>query len=76
MQIRKYIPFLFILVLISISFASFGQCAMCKGTVQTSDYARSINKGIQYLLFTPYLLIAGVLFMWAKNRDKFNSKEY
>jgi hypothetical protein len=49
---------------------------MCKGTVQTSEYAKSINTGIEYLLFTPYLLIAGVLFLWAKNRDKFNSKEY
>ncbi len=76
MQIKTLIPFFIIFFLLCISFTSFGQCAMCKGTVQTSEYAKSINTGIEYLLFTPYLLIAGVLFLWAKNRDKFNSKEY
>ena len=75
MQIRKHIPFLFTILLVSISFLSQAQCAMCKGSVQTSQYAKSINGGIEYLLAAPIVLVAVIIFLWIKNKDKFQTKE-
>lgn len=75
MQIRKFIPFIFTILLASISFVAEAQCAMCKGSVQTSQYARSINGGIEYLLCAPILLVAVIIFLWVKNKDKFQTKE-
>ncbi|MFN8262409.1 MAG: hypothetical protein U0T07_02695 [Chitinophagales bacterium] len=51
------------------------QCAMCKGTVQTSDYAKSINLGIEYMLIVPIVLISLIAYLWMKNKNKFLSKE-
>ena len=76
MQIRKYIPFVLTVLLVSISFLADAQCAMCKGTVQTSQYARSINQGIEYLLMAPIILVAIIVFLWVKNKDKFQAKEH
>jgi len=75
MQARKYIPLFVIVLLVSCSSAALGQCAMCKGTVQTSAYAKSINQGIEYMLLAPILLVAAVAFLWIKNKDKFQTKE-
>jgi hypothetical protein len=75
MQIRKYIPFIFTILLLSISILSQAQCAMCKGTVQTSQYAKSINNGIEYLLMAPILLVGIIIFLWVKNKEKFQTKE-
>ena len=75
MQIRKYIPFIFTILLLSISILSQAQCAMCKGTVQTSKYAKSINNGIEYLLMAPILLVGVIVFLWVKNKEKFQTKE-
>ncbi|HRH56779.1 MAG TPA: hypothetical protein PLS10_03940 [Chitinophagales bacterium] len=75
MQIRKYIPFVLTLFLVSVSVVTQAQCAMCKGSVQTSQYARSINGGIEYLLCAPIVLVAFIALLWIKNKDKFHSKE-
>jgi len=48
---------------------------MCKGTVQTSQYAKSINNGIEYLLLAPILLVGVIIFLWVKNKEKFQTKE-
>lgn len=75
MQIRKYIPIFFTLFFVIISLTSQAQCAMCKGSVQTSQYAKSINGGIEYLLAAPIILVGVIIFLWIKNKDKFQTKE-
>lgn len=75
MQIRKYIPILLSVLFIFFSTFSQAQCAMCKGSVQTSQYAKSINDGIEYLLLAPVILVAAIIFLWIKNKDKFAVKE-
>lgn len=75
MQIRKFRPFIFTMILIGISFVAEAQCAMCKGSVQKSQYAKSINDGIEYLLMAPIILVAVIAFIWIKNKDKFHTQE-
>lgn len=74
MNIQKYIPFIltFLFLLIVIVNAD-AQCAMCAATASKSQYAKSLNQGILYLLFAPILILGGVLLLWYKNRDKFKS---
>lgn len=53
------------------------QCAMCSATAEHSVHngnteGKSLNKGILFLLATPYLLIAGVGYVWYK---KFRRKD-
>jgi hypothetical protein len=45
------------------------QCAMCSATAEHSVHngnteGKSLNTGILFLLATPYLLIAGVGYVW------------
>ena len=71
MKLKGYLAIFFTIVSLVISFNTQAQCAMCKGSVQTSDYAKSINHGIEYLLGVPVVLVAGVIFFWIKNKDDF-----
>ncbi|MCB0507168.1 MAG: hypothetical protein R2739_06940 [Chitinophagales bacterium] len=71
MRHYKILPLLFSIILCCISFTTQAQCAMCKGSVQTSQYAKSINGGIEYLLCIPILLVAGVAYIWVKKRNEF-----
>ena len=75
MQFSKYISILLTVLFIGISFLSNAQCAMCKGSVQTSQYAKSINNGIEYMLFAPIFLVAVIALIWIKNKDNFHTKE-
>lgn len=49
------------------------QCAMCRGTVEStvsngrSIVASELNLGILYLLSIPYLLVAGISYLWYRN---------
>ena len=51
------------------------QCPMCRATAEKSDYARSLNTGILYLLFAPVVFLGGVLIIWIKKKDSFSVKE-
>lgn len=75
MQIRKFYSLIILSLLVSINGISYAQCAMCKGTVQTSDYARSINNGILYMLLVPIVLGGILIFLWFKNKNKFQVNE-
>lgn len=44
---------------------------MCKGTVQTSAYAKSINEGIKYLLAVPLVLVSSIVIYWMRNKEDF-----
>ncbi|TAH18159.1 MAG: hypothetical protein EAZ08_12165 [Cytophagales bacterium] len=49
------------------------QCAMCRGSLESSvsqgnsNFAAGINKGILYLLLMPYTLISIIAFLWYKS---------
>ncbi|HQV79140.1 MAG TPA: LPXTG cell wall anchor domain-containing protein [Chitinophagales bacterium] len=72
MKRTNYISLFLILFFLSVSIGTQAQCAMCKGSVQTSEYAKSINNGILYLLGFPILLVGGIIFIWIKKRKEFS----
>lgn len=49
------------------------QCAMCRGTVEStvsngrSVIASELNFGIVYLLVIPYLIVATIGYLWYRN---------
>lgn len=74
------------LILLSLSWVffiqnSWGQCAMCRTTLENNvsngeaGIASTLNFGILYLFVTPYLLIAVVAYFWYKNSRKNASKK-
>jgi hypothetical protein len=76
MNIRKYIPFFFTLILLVFFVINAdAQCAMCTATAEKSEYAKSLNKGILYLLFAPIFILGGVVLLWFFNRNKFKSEQ-
>ena len=66
----KKVIYLSVLFLLIISVESFGQCAMCRATVESNlsegrgVIGTGLNFGILYLLSAPYLLVAGLIFLW------------
>lgn len=50
-----------LLCLIVSSYASYGQCVMCKAAAEQSNYASGINEGILYLMPLPALLIFSII---------------
>lgn len=73
---KKAIVFLFILALsFAIAPEVKAQCSMCtvnaeQGSKNGNTQTKGINDGVIYLLSIPYLLIAGVGFIWYKNYRK------
>jgi len=66
-----------LLFLLSLNIASYGQCAMCRITLETNVsngsetiLAAQLNLGILYLFFSPYLVIAAVGFFWYRRSRK------
>lgn len=59
---------------------TFAQCAMCRGTVESTmsngrnQVAVGLNTGILYLLVTPYLLVAIVIYLWIQTSKKEHGK--
>ncbi|MHA8051598.1 hypothetical protein V7S79_10855 [Aquirufa sp. ROCK-SH2] len=72
----KKFTFLLLVIVLFISIDSFGQCAMCRTTIESSisngrsNIATGLNTGILYLLSAPYLLVAGIAFLWFKQSKK------
>ena len=65
-----------ILVVIALLFVApelMAQCAMCRGTVEStvsngrSIIASELNFGILYLLLIPYLIVATIGYLWYRN---------
>lgn len=67
------LPFLILMCLLSDVMA---QCAMCRGTVEStvsngrSIVASDLNVGILYLLVIPYLIVGTIAFVWYRNSRK------
>ncbi|RKD12447.1 hypothetical protein BCY91_12440 [Pelobium manganitolerans] len=78
MKVQKILFCIFCVgILLFISNLSFAQCAMCTATVESNlegggNTASSLNTGIMYLLAAPYLVVAGIGFLWYK---KYRRKE-
>ena len=59
---------------------SYAQCAMCRASVASNAsngdtaLAGSLNSGILYLFFTPYLLIGIIAALWFYNSKRNGGK--
>lgn len=56
------------------------QCPMCRMSAESNlknggKAGKGLNKGILYMLATPYLLIGGIAFVWYRNRRKEDEEE-
>jgi hypothetical protein len=63
----------FIAIIILLSFAANGQCAMCTKTAQGlgSDAGKGINNAIIYLALIPFSMILGVFYyMYRSHRQE------
>jgi hypothetical protein len=60
------------LILIFLSYNSYGQCAMCRAVVEQGgeEVAEGINSGIVYLMAFPYLLVALAMFLFYRSWKK------
>ena len=67
-------------VLLALDLTGYAQCAMCRASVENNAsngdtaLASSLNSGILYLFFTPYLLVGIVGFLWYYNSKRNGSK--
>jgi len=67
-----FVIFLLFVLLFTAPDAS-AQCAMCRGSLESSvsqgnsNFAAGINKGILYLLLMPYTLISIIAYLWYKS---------
>lgn len=74
MKTLKMIVLIGVIVLISPELMA--QCAMCRGTVEStvsngrSIVASSLNIGILYLLLAPYLAVSTIAYLWYRNSKK------
>ncbi|NNE28251.1 MAG: hypothetical protein HKN16_01355 [Saprospiraceae bacterium] len=77
----KYLKkfFLGLMLLMSTSFffmpEAKAQCPMCKMAAESNlkdggTAGRGLNKGILYMLLTPYVVIGAIGYVWWKNRPK------
>ncbi|MCU0401180.1 MAG: hypothetical protein MUE75_09265 [Algoriphagus sp.] len=71
--------FLF-LILFTIQFSSFAQCAMCRASVENNvsngdtSIGAGLNNGILYLFVMPYLMAAVIGFLWYRTAKKKKAK--
>ena len=68
---KKLIPIIILILFVALSTTSFAQCPMCKAAASQSEYAKSLNTGILYLLAFPFVTIGGVMIVWKLNKEKF-----
>ena len=64
------------LVFVLTSADTWAQCAMCRGSVESSmgngrnNVGVGLNTGIMFLFVMPYLLVGVVGYLWYKNSKK------
>ena len=70
---RSWKVVLILVMLVALVPDSMAQCAMCRGTVEStvsngrSVIASELNFGILYLLVVPYLIVASIGYLWYRN---------
>ncbi|WP_461115652.1 hypothetical protein [Spirosoma jeollabukense] len=73
---RSWKVWLIIFVFLAITPDLMAQCAMCRGTVEStvsngrSTVASQLNLGILYLLVAPYLIVASIGYLWYRNSKR------
>ena len=73
---KSWIAVLLLMGCLCISSDVFSQCAMCRATVEStvsngrSVVASDLNFGILYLLMAPYLIVAGISYLWYRTSRK------
>lgn len=82
----RILKYLSILVLaLSLSMATVqeanAQCPMCRMSAQSNlqnggTDGKGLNKGILYMLATPYLIIGVIGFVWWRNRRKEGEEDF
>ncbi|PWJ60166.1 hypothetical protein CLV98_101343 [Dyadobacter jejuensis] len=59
---------------------AIAQCAMCRGTVESSigngrnNVGFGLNTGIMFLFVMPYLLVGVISYLWYKKSKKFQAE--
>ncbi|MFN8238233.1 MAG: hypothetical protein U0T77_08695 [Chitinophagales bacterium] len=76
MRFSQYISVVGTLLFMGVSLFTQAQCAMCKTSAEHSQYAKSLNQGIEYLFLAPVVILGTVAVIWYRNRDKFSAKEH
>jgi hypothetical protein len=75
-KLKFYLPVILLLVLfICLPTLVDAQCPMCRMTAESNlanggTEGKGLNNGILYMLFTPYLLIGLLAYLWWRNRRK------
>ncbi|TDE12354.1 hypothetical protein [Dyadobacter psychrotolerans] len=65
-----------LLMFILTSADTYAQCAMCRGSVESSmgngrnNVGVGLNTGIVYLFVMPYLIVAVIGYLWYRNSKK------
>ena len=68
-----------IALVIALSFSNLStaeaQCPMCRMTLESNlkgggTQGSGMNAGIMYLLFTPYIMVGGIAYVWYRNRKR------
>ena len=73
---RSWRIWLLIIALMVVTPDLRAQCAMCRGTVEStvsngrSIVASDLNIGILYLLMAPYLIVASIGYLWYRNSKR------
>ena len=73
---RSWKVWLVILVLVAVAPDLMAQCAMCRGTVEStvsngrSTVASNLNFGILYLLMAPYFIVASIGYLWYRSSKR------
>ncbi|QHV98458.1 hypothetical protein [Spirosoma endbachense] len=73
---RSWKVWFILVVLVAVTPDLMAQCAMCRGTVEStvsngrSIVASELNFGILYLLMVPYLIVASIGYLWYRNSKR------
>ncbi|GAB4025972.1 hypothetical protein [Spirosoma koreense] len=73
---KRWNVWLILIILLAVTPELMAQCAMCRGTVEStvsngrSVVASDLNIGILYLLMAPYLLVASIGYFWYRQSKR------
>lgn len=76
MKNRLYRLLLILTAFIWTGSSAMAQCAMCRGSVESTvsagdtSMASNLNLGILYLFFTPYVMAAVIAYIWYRYSRK------
>ncbi|MFM2189818.1 MAG: hypothetical protein RL491_204 [Bacteroidota bacterium] len=73
---RKMFRIVLVVMMLTISNASWSQCSMCRAVAESghkqdpNKVAKGLNNGILYLLAMPYILGGVAYFIWKRNKSR------